>query len=53
MKKEDRMWTDEMYVSSFVPIYQLLKKQPDVYHPYLEALLTELEELSIIGNIKM
>lgn len=49
MKKEYRNSIDECYVTSFVPVHSLPNRQPNYLDPFIEPLVTELEQLFVDG----
>lgn len=49
MCKEDRSAADEVYVVGFVPSYLLPKRQPNALDPFLEPLISEIEDIFIDG----
>lgn len=49
MYKEDRSATEEVYVVGFVPSHMLPKKQPNALDPFLEPLISEIENIFIDG----
>lgn len=49
MYKKDRNATDEVYVVSFVPSHMLPKKRPNALDPFLEPLISEIENIFIDG----
>jgi len=48
--KKDRNATDEVYVVGFVPSHMLPKKQPNALDPFLEPLISEIEDIFIDGT---
>lgn len=48
--KKDRNATDEVYVVGFVPSHMLPKKQPNALDPFLEPLISEIENIFIDGT---
>ena len=50
MSKFDRKRTEEVYTLSFVPEFNIPNKQPQALDPYLDPLISELEELFIEGS---
>lgn len=50
MEKEKRCLDENVFVSSFVPEHKLPNKQPSALDPFLDPLVTELEELFINGR---
>lgn len=49
MYKKDRSATEEVYVVGFVPSHMLPKKQPSALDPFLEPLISEIENMFIDG----
>ena len=49
MYKEERSAADEVYVVGFVPSYLLPKRQPNALDPFLEPLISEIEDIFIDG----
>lgn len=49
MSKVDRSKTDEVYVCGFVPCYILPKKMPWSLDPFLDPLITDIEDAFING----
>lgn len=49
MSKEQRCSTDEVYVVGFVPSYLLPKKRPLSLDPFLDPLMTDIEDGFIDG----
>ena len=49
MYKKDRIATDEVYVVGFVPSHMLPKKRPNALDPFLEPLISEIENIFIDG----
>ena len=49
MSKQDRANIDEVYVSGFVPAYMLPKKMPWSLDPFIQLLITEVEDAFIDG----
>jgi len=50
MSKEHRSTIDEVYVSGFVPKYLLPNKRPNSLDPFLDPLITEIEDSFIEGE---
>lgn len=53
MSKEQRCSTDEVYVVGFVPSHLLPKKRPISLDPFLEPLMTDIEDGFIDGNLQL
>ena len=53
MSKENRSATEEVYVVGFVPSYLLPKKTPIALDPFLEPLISEIEDIFIEGIVKL
>lgn len=53
MSKEQRCSTDEVYVVGFVPSHLLPKKRPIYLDPFLEPLMTDIEDGFIDGNLQL
>lgn len=49
MYKENRSATEEVYVVGFVPSHMLPKKRPNALDPFLEPLISEIENIFIDG----
>lgn len=50
MEKCERCKVDEVYVSGFVPSYMLPNKRPCSLDPFLDPLITEIEDIFIGGK---
>lgn len=50
MEKLHRSKNDHIYTTTFVPEHALPNKEPNALDPFLEPLITELEELFIDGK---
>ena len=50
MYKEERCATEEVYVVGFVPSHMLPKKRPNSLDPFLEPLVSEIENIFIDGK---
>ena len=50
MSKKDRSKVDEVYVSVFVPCYMLPKKMPWSLDPFIQPLITDIEDAFINGK---
>jgi len=50
MYKHERAATEEVYVVGFVPSHMLPKKRPNSLDPFLEPLVSEIENIFIEGN---
>ena len=53
MSKEHRCNTDEVYVVAFLPSYLLPKKCPISLDPFLDPLMTDIEDGFIDGNLQL
>lgn len=53
MSKEQRCSTDEVYVVGFVPSHLLPKKRLISLDPFLEPLMTDIEDGFIDGNLQL
>ena len=53
MYKEHRCSTDEVYVVGFVPSYLLPKECPISLDPFLDPLMTDIEDGFIDGNFQL
>jgi hypothetical protein len=51
MYKAERSKVEEVYVVGFVPSYLLPKKRPCLLDPFLDLLVTEIEDIFIHGII--
>lgn len=53
MKKEERLQTSEVYTVGFVPSYDLPDKRPNSIDPFLEPLVSDIDNGFIEGkNLK-
>ena len=50
MYKHERSATEEVYVVGFVPSHMLPKKRPNSLDPFLEPLVSEIENIFIEGK---
>ena len=50
MTKCDRSATSEVYVTGFVPCYQLPHKRPCSIDPFLHPFISEIEDIFINGK---
>ena len=51
MTKHDRSKVDEVYVCEFIPSYAVPNKMPWAMDPFLDPLITEVEDSFINGKI--
>jgi len=49
MEKSNRSSVNEVYVAGFVPSYLLPHKRPCCLDPFLDPLITEIEDIFING----
>ena len=49
MAKSERSSTDQVYVVGFVPSYQLPKGRPCALDPFLQSLISDVENIFING----
>lgn len=53
MYKAERCSTEEVYVVGFVPSHMLPKKRPNSLGPFLEPLVSEIENIFIDGKVSI